>query len=71
LRGDLSRFKNDFHLIGTHLRNASRCYDFADRKLQWFKDKLEQVESTSSQAELETASTKKETESDKPDELSI
>jgi DNA recombination protein RmuC len=72
LRGDFSRFKGDFHLIGTHLRNASRCYESADRKLEWFKDKLEQLEnqpkmemeSASSQAELEMASKKKEVETD-------
>jgi DNA recombination protein RmuC len=64
LRGDFSRFKSDFHLIGTHLRNASRCYESADRKLHWFKDKLEQVESPSDQSELETASTEKEITTD-------
>jgi len=62
LRGDFSRFKNDFRLIGTHLHNATRCYDFADRKLELFKDKLEQVESTSSQSEFEVTSTEKEAE---------
>lgn len=72
LRGDFSRFKSDFHLIGTHLRNASRCYESADRKLHWFKDKLEQVEtppkagveSPSSQSEPEMASTEKEINAD-------
>ncbi len=64
LRGDLSRFGKDFHHIGTHLRNASRCYESADRKLHWFKVKLEQVESPSSQSELEMASTEKESNID-------
>ena len=71
LQGDLSRFKNDFNLIGTHLRNASRCYESADRKLQWFGDKIEHMESGSSQLELETASTNKETEMSKQDEQMI
>jgi len=62
LRGDFSKFKNDFRLIGTHLHNAARCYDFADRRLELFKDKLEQVESTSSQSEFEVTSTEKEAE---------
>jgi DNA recombination protein RmuC len=44
LRGDFTRFKNDFRLIGTHLHNATRCYDSADRRLELFKDKLEQLE---------------------------
>jgi DNA recombination protein RmuC len=66
LRGDFFRFKNDFDLIGRHLHHASRCYDFADRKLQWFRDKLEHVESPSSQLELERASTKKEIKTDQP-----
>ena len=64
LRGDFSRFKSDFHLIGTHLRNASRCYESADRKLHWFKDKLERVESPSPQSEPEMASTDKEINAD-------
>jgi DNA recombination protein RmuC len=64
LRGDFSRFKNDFHLVGTHLRNASRCYESADRKLHWFKDKLEQVESPPDQSEFETASIDKEIDAD-------
>jgi DNA recombination protein RmuC len=62
LRGDFSKFKNDFDLIGRHLYNARRCYESADRKLQWFKDKLEQVESAPSQLEPESASVEKEME---------
>jgi DNA recombination protein RmuC len=70
LQGDLSRFKNDFDLMGRHLHNARRCYESADRKLQWFGEKLEQleippkaeVESTSSQSELEITSAEKEME---------
>jgi DNA recombination protein RmuC len=72
LRGDFSRFQNDFRLIGKHLHDATRCYDSADRKFQWFGDKLEQLEippdaggeSDSSQVELEKASVKKEIETD-------
>lgn len=71
LRGDFSKFKNDFDLIGTHLRHARGWYNSADRKLELFKDKLEQVESTSSQLDLETASIKKEIETDEQDEPSI
>jgi DNA recombination protein RmuC len=70
LRGDLCKFKNDFDLIGRHLYNARRCYESADRKLQWFGDKLEQleippkagVEFTSSQSEIEVTSAEKEME---------
>jgi DNA recombination protein RmuC len=62
LRGDLSRFKNDFDLMGRHIHNAKRCYESADRKLQWFGEKLEHVESTSSQLEPESTSAEKEME---------
>ncbi|KPJ70091.1 hypothetical protein AMJ44_00840 [candidate division WOR-1 bacterium DG_54_3] len=79
LRGDFSRFKKDFDLTRRHLYNATRCYDSADRKLQRFGDKLEQleippkagVESDSSQVELEAASTKREIETDEQGERSI
>jgi len=79
LRGDFSRFQNDFRLIGKHLHDATRCYDSADRKFHWFGDKLEQleippnagVESDSSRVELETASVKKEIETDEQGERSI
>jgi DNA recombination protein RmuC len=72
LRGDFARFGKDFHLIGTHLHNATRCYDSADRRFELFKDKLEQlemppkagVESPSSQSELEMASTEKKINTD-------
>jgi DNA recombination protein RmuC len=64
LRGDFSRFKDDFRLIGTHLHNATRCYDSAERRLEFFKDKLEHVESASSPPELEIASTEKEINTD-------
>jgi DNA recombination protein RmuC len=62
LRGDFSKFKSDFDLIGRHLYNARRCYESADRKLQLFGEKLERVESTSSQLEPESASAEKEME---------
>jgi DNA recombination protein RmuC len=72
LRGDFGRFGKDFRLIGTHLHNASRCYDSADRRFELFKDKLEQLEitpkegleSSSSQSEPEMASTEKEINTD-------
>jgi DNA recombination protein RmuC len=62
LRGDFCRFQNDFRLIGRHLYNARRCYESADRKLEWFEEKLERVESTSSQSEIEITSAEKEME---------
>lgn len=62
LQGDFFRFKKDFDLIRGHLYHATRCYESADRKLRWFGEKLEHVESGSSQFELETASTEKEME---------
>jgi DNA recombination protein RmuC len=41
LKGDLSRFKNDFDIIGTHLGNAKSKFDEAERRLEKFSDKLE------------------------------
>jgi DNA recombination protein RmuC len=41
LKGDLSRFKSDFDVIGTHLNNAKGKFDEAERRLEKFSDKLE------------------------------
>jgi DNA recombination protein RmuC len=62
LRVDFDKFSHDFRLIRNHLRNATVCYDSADRKLQRFVDKLKQVESTPSESELQITSTVEETE---------
>jgi len=60
LRVDFDRFGRDFGLIRTHLRNATVCYESADRKLQRFEDKLKQVESTPSEGELQGTDTPEE-----------
>jgi len=44
LEGDLNRFKEDFRLVGTHIRNASVKYEDAEKKLDRFSDKLISVE---------------------------
>jgi len=41
LQGDLGDFRDDYRVIGTHLRNAAARYDEAHRKLSRFEDKLE------------------------------
>lgn len=41
LKGDLSRFKSDFEVIGTHLGNAKGKFDEAEKRLEKFSDKLE------------------------------
>jgi len=41
LQGDLSRFKNDFQILGTHLVNAKSKFDDAERRLDKFSGKLE------------------------------
>jgi DNA recombination protein RmuC len=43
LRGDLTRFKNDFQILGTHLGNAKSKFDDAEKRLERFSDKLELV----------------------------
>jgi len=44
LEGDLTRFREDFRLVGTHVRNASVKYEDAEKKLDRFSDKLSSVE---------------------------
>ena len=41
LQGDLSRFKNDFQILGTHLINAKSKFDDAEKRLERFSGKLE------------------------------
>lgn len=43
LQGDLSRFKTDFQMLGTHLVNAKGRFDDAEKRLEKFSDKLELV----------------------------
>ncbi|MCK4264474.1 MAG: DNA recombination protein RmuC [Candidatus Aminicenantes bacterium] len=43
LQGDLSRFKTDFQMLGTHLVNAKGRFDDAEKRLERFSDKLEIV----------------------------
>ncbi len=62
LRVNFDRFSRDFELIRTHLRNATVCYDSADRKLKRFEDKLKQVESTPSESKLQKTNIPEETE---------
>jgi len=59
---DFDRFSRDFALIRTHLRNATVCYDSADRKLQRFEDKLKQVESVPSESKFHKSSSTEEIE---------
>lgn len=40
LQIDLSKFRDDFRLVGGHLSNAKAKYDDAERKLDKFSDKL-------------------------------
>jgi len=43
LQGDLSRFRNDFQVLGTHLGNAKSKFDEAEKRLDKFSGKLELV----------------------------
>ena len=40
MQQDMSRFGEDFRLVGTHIQNALRKYEEADKKLDRFQDKL-------------------------------
>ncbi len=40
LRGDFSRFKEDFTLLGKHLTNTRSKYEDAERRMSRFEDKL-------------------------------
>jgi len=44
LQGDLSKFKDDFRVVGGHIRNAGIKYDEADKRLERFSDKLTSIE---------------------------
>jgi DNA recombination protein RmuC len=41
LHGDLTRFQNDFQVLGTHLVNAKTRFDEAEKRLVKFSDRLE------------------------------
>jgi len=41
IHGDLSRFKSDFQVLGSHLSNAKSKYEDAEKRLDKFSDKLE------------------------------
>ncbi len=41
LRGDLTRFRNDFQVLGGHLSNAKSRFDEAEKRLDKFSNRLE------------------------------
>ncbi len=45
LQGDLGRFRDTFQKIGSHLSNADSRFDEAEKRLEKFTDKLEQLSS--------------------------
>ncbi len=53
LQIDLGKFKEDFRVMGGHLRNAATKYEEADRKLERFSDKLTSIEQTKQVEKLE------------------
>ncbi len=53
LQGDLEKFREDFRLVGNHVRNAGLKYEDAEKKLDKFSDKLINVHDTHSQGLLE------------------
>ena len=46
LSTDISKFKEDFQLVGTHLSNASRKYDDSAKRLEKLSDKLANIQET-------------------------
>jgi len=44
LQGDLARFRTEFDTLGSHITNAAKKYDEADKRLTKFEDRLEGVE---------------------------
>jgi DNA recombination protein RmuC len=44
LKGDLDRFRGEFETLGTHIGNAWKKYEEADKRLVKFEDRLESVE---------------------------
>jgi DNA recombination protein RmuC len=43
LKGDFSKFRDDFEVLGTHLKNARNKYDEAGNRLGRFEDRLDDV----------------------------
>jgi DNA recombination protein RmuC len=54
LRGDFSRFQEDFSKLGTHISHAKSSYDSAEKRMERFGDKLGQVEKSDKQIEPDT-----------------
>jgi len=60
LQGDLSRFKNDFQILGTHLVNAKSKFDDAEKRLDRFSGKLELASEETPEKLPEKTDSKKE-----------
>ncbi len=58
LRGDLGKFRGEFDTVGTHLGNAAKKFEEADKRLSKFEDRLEGVEGR----QLEAGAAQKEIE---------
>ena len=48
LKGDLDRFKEDFKVLGTHIKNTRDKYEKADSRLNRFSDKLDNTQNIKS-----------------------
>lgn len=55
LRGDFTRFKDDFSMLGKHLSNSRTKYEDAERRMARFEDKL--ISTSGSAPEVPLAST--------------
>lgn len=54
LHGELDKFMEEYAILGTHLDNAEKAYDRADRKLTGLSTKLRSMENTSEPPSIES-----------------
>lgn len=52
IRQDFGKFNTDFAMIGSHLTNAKNRYDDSQRRLDKFSNRLEQIDTASTDASL-------------------
>jgi DNA recombination protein RmuC len=53
LSQEFNKFSDDFRKIGTHLKNADKCFESADRRMVRFTDRIETIASVEARQEPE------------------
>jgi len=69
LQGDLTRFKNEFQVLGTHLTNARSKYEDSEKRLDRFSDKLELIQGSATAVAPEGRETADKLPAGKPEKL--